>query len=184
MISPIITIRQNKVTKHIKYFSYLTVLLLIFNVVLLYRLFPETLLNFSQSFKEINYGLLIAALAILLCAFIWYIYINKSIKLYCKKSHIVDSFFANGKYKLDYNNLPQKERILMYCLYKNRQYSFILQIMIMIVVELGFVSAIITQNAASFYIYALITFVAIKKFQPKLQNLIEKVNRKAYLHFN
>lgn len=183
-LSPIVVIRMNKVAKRINMLKYISILAMIVNVVVLCKLFPDTLLNFSQTIDRTNIIIAAVALGLFVASYIYYAFINSSVKLYCKSNDAIKLFLAKPILKLDYINLPQKERILIYAIYKNFKYSFILQLLIILIIELGFVSSLIYQNASNLYAYVAIGLIATKIFSPKLQNLIEKLNRKAYLHFD
>lgn len=183
-LSPIVVIRMNKVVKRIEMLKYISILALIINAVVLYRLFPDTLLNFSQTIDRTNIIVAAVALGLFVAASIYYAVINSSVKLYCRSNDATNDFLAKPILKLDYKNLPQKERILIYSIYKNFNYSFILQLIILAIIVLGLISSLIYKNASNLYAYAAVAIIAIKVFTPKLPNLIEKLNRKAYLHID
>lgn len=183
-LSPIVVIRMNKVNKRIGMLKYLPILALIVNAVVLYRLYPDTLLNFSQTLDRTNLVIASIALGSFIVALIYYTVINTSVKLYCKTNDLINQFLSKPILKLDYKNLPQKERILIHAIYKNFVYSFILQLIVVLIVGLGLISSLFYKNASNLYVYAAIAFIAIKIFLPKLPKLIEKLNRKAYLHMD
>lgn len=184
MISPIVTERMRKVITLLKLARYLPIVVIVINMTVAYMMLPKTLLNISQSLNSVNYVLVIAAIVVLLLALVCFTFINNSVKLYCKSNDIIKSYISNPNLKLDYINLAQKERILIFSIYKYKSYFLIIQVMIIFIIELGLISAIIAKNAANLYSYALIAFLAFKIFQPKLQFLIQKLNRKVYLHMS